>query len=72
MKVLIKEAAEKFKGWTLYRLASQMGKPQQTIYSWANCRTQPGYGDIDLICHVLGCKTDDLFEAEPPREVLFR
>ncbi len=64
LKILIKEVARNKKGWSLYRLAKELGLPQQTVYSWANGRTQPSYENMDRLCKVLGCKVGDLFESE--------
>ena len=65
MKIKIKEAAQKFRKWSLYRLAKELNLPQQTIYSWANGRTQPSYENMDKLCDVIGCEVSDLFESEP-------
>lgn len=70
MKIKIKETARKFKGWSLYRLAKELGLPQQTIYSWANGRTQPSYDNMDRLCEVIDCKIGDLFDAEPVQHKL--
>lgn len=71
MKVKIKDVAHDKKDWSLYRLAKEMGLPQQTVYSWASGRTQPSYKHIDLMCHVLDCMVGDLFEADPVQQKLF-
>lgn len=65
MKIKIKEVAKKNKGWSLYRLAKELGKPQQTIYSWSNGRTQPSYENMDKLCDALSCSVGDLFQKEP-------
>lgn len=70
MKIKIKEAAKKFQEWSLYRLAKELSLPQQTVYSWANGRTQPSYENMDRLCDVLGCEMHDLFEAEPVQKKL--
>jgi len=70
MKIKIKEAAKELKGWSLYRLAKEMGLPQQTIYSWASGRTQPSYENIDKLCAIIDCKLDNLFETEPIQQKL--
>lgn len=64
MEVKIKECAKEFKGWSLYKLAQEMGLPQQTIYSWASGRTQPSYENWDKLCAILACKIGDLLEAQ--------
>jgi len=64
LKIKIKETARKKKGWSLYRLAKELGLPQQTVYSWANGRTQPSYENMDKLCRVLECFIGELFEAE--------
>jgi transcriptional regulator with XRE-family HTH domain len=66
LKIQIKEAAKGKKGWSLYRLAKELNLPQQTVYSWANGRTQPSYDNMDRLCSVLGCSIDELFQAEAP------
>ncbi|MEM0950886.1 MAG: helix-turn-helix transcriptional regulator [Cyanobacteria bacterium P01_H01_bin.74] len=71
MKVKIKEAAKDLKDWSLYRLAKELGLPQQTVYSWASGRTQPSYENMDKLCDVLDCAVGDLFEAEPVQTKLF-
>ena len=64
MIVRIKEATRELKKWSLYRLAKELGLPQQTVYSWANGRTQPNYFHQDLICTALGCTLNDLYKPE--------
>jgi len=64
LKIRIKEVARKKKGWSLYRLAKELGLPQQTVYSWANGRTQPSYENMDRLCEAIACCVGDLFEAE--------
>lgn len=70
MKIKIKEAAKQFKGYSLYKLAKELNLPQQTVYSWANGRTQPSYDNMDKLCEALGCQLNDLFEAEPVQKKL--
>ena len=65
VKIRIKETAREKKGWSLYRLAKELGLPQQTVYSWANGRTQPSYDNMDRLCEIISCATGELFEAEP-------
>lgn len=64
MKIKLGYAARKFKNWSLYRLAEELNIPQQTVYSWANKRTKPSYKNMDKICEILGCKIEDILEAE--------
>ncbi len=64
LKILIKEVAKNKKGWSLYKLAKELGLPQQTVYSWANGRTQPSYENMDRLCKALGCEIGELFESE--------
>ena len=71
MKIKIKETAKKLKGYSLYRLAIVLNMPQQTIYSWANGRTQPSYENMDRLCEVLECSIGDLLEAEHVQRKLF-
>ena len=66
MKILIKETAWRIMNWSLYRLAKELDIPQQTVYSWANGRTQPFYKNMDRLCKALGCGIGDLFEEELP------
>jgi transcriptional regulator with XRE-family HTH domain len=70
LKIRIKEVARKKKQWSLYRLAKELGLPQQTVYSWANGRTQPSYENMDRLCDALDCTVGDLFEAEPVQQKL--
>ena len=70
MKIKIKEAVKKIKGWSLYKLAKVLNLPQQTVYSWASGRTQPSYENMDRLCDALDCNVSDLFEAEPVQEKL--
>ena len=70
MKIKIKETAKDKKGWSLYRLAIELNLPQQTVYSWANGRTQPSYENMDRLCEVLECSIQNLFEAEPVQKKL--
>ena len=71
MKIKLKEAAKNLKGYSLYRLAIVLNMPQQTIYSWANGRTQPSYENLDKICEALECSIGDILEAEPVQRKLF-
>lgn len=64
VKIRIKEVARVKKGWSLYRLAKELGLPQQTVYSWANGRTQPSYENMDRLCEVICCTVGELFENE--------
>lgn len=64
MKIRIKEVARTKKGWSLYRLAKELGLPQQTVYSWANGRTQPSYDNMDRLCAAICCTLGELFENE--------
>ncbi len=70
LRIRIKETARKKKGWSLYRLAKELGLPQQTVYSWANGRTQPSYENMDKLCEAIGCYLGDLFEAETAKQKL--
>ena len=70
MKIKIKEAVKKLKGWSLYKLAKVLNLPQQTVYSWASGRTQPSYENMDRLCDALDCEVGELFEAEPVQEKL--
>lgn len=71
MKVKIKLIAQEKKGWSLYKLAKEMGLPQQTVYSWASGRTQPSYDNMDRLCDTLDAGVGELFEAEPVQKKLF-
>ena len=71
MKIKLKEAAKEKKNYSLYKLAKEMGLPQQTVYSWAKGRTQPSYLNFDKICEILECEIGDLLEAEPVQNKLF-
>ncbi|MFM7390501.1 MAG: helix-turn-helix domain-containing protein [Cuspidothrix sp.] len=71
MKIKLKDIALQHKQWSLYRLAKELGLPQQTIYSWASGRTQPSYENMDRLCDILDCGVGDLFEAEPVQTKLF-
>ena len=65
MKIKIREIAKKNKDYSLYKLAKELQLPQQTVYSWANGRTQPSYENMDKLCDALNCTIGDLFESEP-------
>jgi transcriptional regulator with XRE-family HTH domain len=71
MKVKIKQVALEKKKWSLYRLAKEMGLPQQTVYSWASGRTQPSYDNMERLCDILDTSIGELFEAEPVQKKLF-
>jgi DNA-binding Xre family transcriptional regulator len=71
MKVKIKELAKEKKDWSLYKLAKELGLPQQTVYSWASGRTQPNYDNMDRLCDILDCSIDEILEAEPVQKKLF-
>lgn len=63
MKIKIKEVV-KSRNISLYKVAKLMNTQQQTVYSWANGRTQPCYANMEKLCIVLKCTLDDLFEIE--------
>jgi len=70
LKIRIKETSREKKGWSLYRLAKELGLPQQTVYSWANGRTQPSYDNMDKLCAILCCSIGELFESDSmPRKL---
>jgi DNA-binding Xre family transcriptional regulator len=71
MKIKLKTLAQEKKSWSLYKLAKELGLPQQTVYSWASGRTQPNYENMDRLCDILDCSVGDLFEAEPVQQKLF-
>ena len=54
----------------IYKLAKELQLPQQTVYSWANGRTQPSYENMDRLCDALSCSIGDLFESEPVQHKL--
>lgn len=64
MIIKIKEVARNKKNWSLYKLAQKLGLQQQTVYSWANGRTQPSYPNMEKLCEIIGCTLNDLFEPE--------
>ena len=70
MKIKIKDVARTNKNWSLYKLAQEMGLPQQTIYSWASGRTQPSYENLDKLCSILECNIEHLLEPEPVQQTL--
>ena len=70
MKVKIKDVARLNKNWSLYKLAQEMGLPQQTIYSWASGRTQPSYENFDKLCAILECNIENLLEAQPVQQTI--
>lgn len=72
MKIRIKETALKNKGWSLYRLACNMGLPQQTVYSWAKGKSQPNWDAIDRLCSYLDCSIGDLFQHDSVDAPMYR
>jgi transcriptional regulator with XRE-family HTH domain len=64
MKIKIKQFAKEQRGISVYRLSKLLKYNQQTVYSWANGRTQPSYESMDRLCKILNCTLDDLFEVE--------
>jgi DNA-binding Xre family transcriptional regulator len=71
VKIKLKEMALIRRNWSLYKLAKELGLPQQTVYSWASGRTQPNYENMDRLCDILDCTVGELFEAEPVQQKLF-
>ena len=65
MKIKIRETAKEKKGYSLYKLAKELNLPQQTVYSWANGRTQPSYENMGRLCVALDGSIADLLENEP-------
>lgn len=66
MKILLREMAKAKKGWSLYRLAKEMGVYQQTIYAWHQGRNFPTTNNLDRLCWILDCTIDELLIPEPP------
>jgi DNA-binding XRE family transcriptional regulator len=66
--VRLKEVARERKNLSLYKLAQVMDLPQQSVYSWASGRTQPNWESIELLCTILECRIDDMFQPEPRTE----
>lgn len=62
MQAHIKEAARKFKNWSVYRLAIEIDMSQQTVYSWAWGKTQPSYKSLEKICKALECTPNDILK----------
>jgi DNA-binding Xre family transcriptional regulator len=65
MKIKIREMALTRKGWSLYKLAEELGINKPTVYGWQKGHAQPNTRNMDKLCSVLDCTMDDLFEAEP-------
>ncbi len=53
MKIKIREIAKKNKGYSLINCKRTTFNLQQTVYSWANGRTQPSYENMDRLCDAL-------------------
>lgn len=62
MRIQVKEAARKFKQWSVYRLAQAIDMPQQTVYSWVWGKTKPTYQNLEKICKALECTPNDLLK----------
>ncbi len=62
MQVKVREAALKFRGWSIYKLAQQIDMPHQSVYAWAWGKTRPTYQNLAKICEVLGCSPNDLLQ----------
>jgi len=60
-KLDIKNAALKFKGWPLYKLAIEMDISNNPLYSYQNGKTKPNTSTLIRIAHVLDCTVGDLF-----------
>ena len=63
MNLNIEKAAKNFKKWSLYRLAIELGLPNQAVYSWNSGKKVPRLDTNDKICKVLGCTFNDLLEV---------
>ncbi|KJD43428.1 helix-turn-helix domain-containing protein [Paenibacillus terrae] len=57
LKVRINEA-----GTTQSELARKIGYSRQQLSNWANNREKMSYEAAVLICRVLGCHAEDLYE----------
>lgn len=68
MKIKLRELCQR-NNISLYKLAQMLDKPYQTIYSWANNRTQPSFLNMEKLCSVLNCEISDILEPELVREV---
>lgn len=60
MKLNLEKAAKHFKDWSLYRLAVELGVPNQAIYSWNSGKIIPNLKTIERICDTLDCTPNDL------------
>lgn len=57
----LREAAKKFRGWSIYKLAQQLDLPHQTVYSWVWNKTQPSCENALKICRLLNCRYEDIY-----------
>jgi transcriptional regulator with XRE-family HTH domain len=66
MRYTIAEAARRFKGWTLYRLAGEMGMYSTPLYNWRDGKSFPTPKQLDKVAATLGCTVDDLIDYHAP------
>lgn len=66
MKVQIKEAALRLKGWIPEDLVFFLKDyvSSTTVYNWITGRRQPSYEHLDLLCTLLECSLDDILITE--------
>lgn len=60
MNFRLRDTAQKFRGWSLYRLAQEMGIETKAVYSWANGSVIPSVPTLLRLCEAIGCTPNDL------------
>jgi len=63
-KVVISDAAKKFKDLSLYKLGRELGVPSQQLYVWEKGVVTPSLDNLLGIADFLGCGLDDLVVDE--------
>lgn len=66
MKVQIREAALRLKGWIPEDLVFYLKDyvSPTTVYNWITGRRQPSYENLDMLCTLLDCSLDELLVYE--------
>lgn len=62
MKLNLREVCQQRRGWSLYKLAREIGVKDKTLARWFKAKHPPSWAVLDKLCDVLGCEPGELFK----------
>ncbi len=63
LRLKVSEISLKNRGWTMRELSERLMVDHQTVMYWNQGRTYPRLPMMLKVCHMLGCKLDDLVDG---------